>query len=595
MALLRLPGCVLLLMFDRRVECTWVLCYAARVLTTFVTVPLRYRGQFWARAGVPARALRRWGRRWFEVEEQARNLSCAVLVDRDMPDGNPGHRGVTIISNDPAALRAGEPILVALLASDVRVPRRVVPVNTELVGALIGKMGAKIKSLEAEHGVAIKIDVELDSDYDSEDMEEEIDGGFAPKTLVVITGEHPASVSAAVRDIQQAACRGRPFIGSVVVDMVGRVIGPHRTTITSLQTKYSCEIEIGDTVNKKTRVTVTAKTQATLDGAMREIRLNACHYEPKVRRRLEIDRSYVGRIIGPGGSWVRQLKERFKCQIETRAFVPSDPTMTGVEVSGDDAVLVDNCVAEIIAIAAGQVRGSNAVKERVYIADSAVGRLIGVKGANISALRDACTVAIDIEKAPKPLYRAIAESSDDEGDDGGTVGARHRLLACVLIVGADAERVNNAKARIARAAGPLYQPRESVDEPKRPKAATLMDFLPAFGKDGIQAAVGEVNGDGVVSAGAGSALASPGASPARGVVEARRAPEAVVDLSTQSELTFVVRYNAGTVPVLCCPTARARCESGVGVWILHRLQGAANQLAFVETSHLLAPMARASS
>ena len=93
----------------------------------------------------------------------------------------------------------------------------------------------------------------------------------------------------------------------------------------------------------------------------------------------------------------------------------------------------------------------------MFIAKNAMGRLIGARGAVISALRTELVVAIDEDDTQDVVFRDAAYGSSDSDDE-----APHRRLSAIVVVGADTDRVTKAVARIQALAGPLYQPRDAA-------------------------------------------------------------------------------------------------------------------------------------
>jgi len=219
---------------------------------------------------------------------------------------------------------------------------------------------------------------------------------------------------------------------------VGRVIGKAGTTIRRLEADHGCSVKVNpETPGSSDRVVVVkGPDNGAVAGAVDEIkRLVAAPAGPRPGRdsprgaggpgerrfpggpgvrappaastTISIQEGTVGKVIGPGGSTIRSLEERFHVRIRVTDGASSD--QKSVSVGGDDKHSVDAAIAEIRVLAtpreggAGGARGPRAVPadhvtDSVDVPADSVGMVIGAKGATIRRLQDKFGCVVNVAR-----------------------------------------------------------------------------------------------------------------------------------------------------------------------------------------------------
>jgi far upstream element-binding protein len=232
------------------------------------------------------------------------------------------------------------------------------------VGAVIGRGGSTIKSIQAESGA--KLDIEKDSD------------------TVKISGS--AEQIAAAKILINEAVEGPKPEAVVTVDVGskgGTVIGRGGENIRKVQDESGARVEI----EKGTGI---VKISGSKAGVAKAQELIADLLDPKYDAKdfMDVGIAGVPLIVGKGGANIKRL------QTESGAKIDIERGMTVVGIFG-----TDEAVAKARKMIETQLADSN-YSETVECPASAIGAVIGKGGETIRSIQESSGARINVERDP---------------------------------------------------------------------------------------------------------------------------------------------------------------------------------------------------
>jgi len=179
---------------------------------------------------------------------------------------------------------------------------------------------------------------------------------------------------------------------SIDRDQIGRLIGARGMNIRSISKISRCNIncdstETGDDAGKS-RVSITGESEDDIAKAKQVIEEVLTNPNSFLDHELEseIPKSYIGRVIGKGGSNVINLSIRYDCRIEVSKEVQDEDGNVKVKFIGEEG----NCKAARSAVFAdlGMTSGGSQGHEvSLLIPSHLFGFFIGRAGIRINTLR----------------------------------------------------------------------------------------------------------------------------------------------------------------------------------------------------------------
>lgn len=233
-------------------------------------------------------------------------------------------------------------------------------------------------------------------------------------------------------------------------EFTNKLVGKQGANLAKLREEFGVQIDVDDASN------VTIKGfKKNADEAKSRIANLARKFEDEVTLKLKVAPEYHATLIGPGGKFVRRLREKYDVYIQ----FPKTSTSNDDDSEGDGAAN-GNGLARDQVLVRGPSRGVAKTKEEIedlvkYEADhsytetamvprKALSHVIGRQGERINGIKDATDTRIDVQHEPK--------DDDKESDKNAKVP--------VVVVGTK----TGVKAAIASIQDIVKEVEDTVDE-----------------------------------------------------------------------------------------------------------------------------------
>ena len=237
-----------------------------------------------------------------------------------------------------------------------------VPYKQSVLPDIMGRKGANVAKMEVAYKVVLDVDRSRQS------------------IQVLGHAEHVANAKEAIISISESI-EEDVEVPSVVKKLL---LANERQRCTELEDTYMVRIRLGNNPNSSAPVGVRGKAEKVAVVKKQFADLLASG------KTGQIAKSFIGVIIGKGGSQIRQLESDFGCQVDVGQ---SSSDKVTVSVFGEQAAM-DSCWDKI-----NEIVSANTIHtETIEMDAEMIPQFIGTKGASINAIRKKSRANINVDK-----------------------------------------------------------------------------------------------------------------------------------------------------------------------------------------------------
>uniref|UniRef100_A0A914Y922 K Homology domain-containing protein n=1 Tax=Panagrolaimus superbus TaxID=310955 RepID=A0A914Y922_9BILA len=238
--------------------------------------------------------------------------------------------------------------------------------------------------------------------------------GILPSDHVTITGRDTK-----VAEAQKALMELIPITQTinVPVDFHSSLIGKGGEAVRQLMTAHAVRVKIPSADENSEEILVTG-APANVEAALENIRERMKEFEGQAEDRklrsfvvhVNVPSKYHQRLIGPGGSVIREMQKRHSAQIKIPRSEDSDPEVITITSYEDKA---NECKKEIEDLINGL---ENMISQEVTLAHAFHPRLIGKGGKGLRKIQDDFKVEIRLPRSGDPNPDIVVVSGKNEDD-----------------------------------------------------------------------------------------------------------------------------------------------------------------------------------